>query len=206
MDVSALSGASPARSFGFRLWHVHHAFARRVEAALAPLGLTHMQYVMLRAADHLAQAGEQPTQARLAEVIAADRMMVSKVLRLLEGKGLVVRPAHPDDARAHHVVLTAAGLRLVGQAVPAALRAQDAFFGRLGGERAEQLGATLDELLLLEGNPLVCKHIVTATTDPASSHAAPDAPRAALAAAAGGPSVGAASMGVPSGMAAQEHV
>ena len=146
--------ASPLRSFGFRLWHVRHAFTRRLDAALAPLGLTHMQYVMLRMVDFLAQAGEQPTQARLAEGAAVDRMLVSKVLRLLEAKGMVDRSAHPDDARAHHVVLTPAGQRLVAEAVPVALRVQAEFFGRLGKARMAQLGALLDELLLLEGNPI----------------------------------------------------
>ena len=164
MEFNRLSDTSPVRSFGFRLWHVQHAFVRRLEAALLPLGLTHMQYIMLRAANHLAQAGEQPTQARMAEVTGADRMMVSKVLRLLEGKGLVVRPTHPDDARAHHVVLTEAGRRMVAQAVPVAMQAQAAFFGRLGPERMEHLGGILDELLQLEGNPIALGHIVTATT------------------------------------------
>lgn len=165
MDQPCYFDTSPARSFGFRLWHVRQAFTRRVDAVLAPMGVTHMQYVMLRAADYLAGAGEQPTQARLAEVTAADRMMVSKVLRLLESKGLVVRPAHPTDARAHHVVLTASGLRLVERAVPAVMQVQDRFFGRLGQERVEHLGAILDELLRLEGNPIVSKHIVSVATD-----------------------------------------
>lgn len=152
MDDMPLPDTSPVRSFGFRLWHVQHAFMRRLEAALLPLGLTHMQYVVLRVADYLAQAGERPTQARLAAGTATDRMMVSKVLQLLEGKGLVVRPVHPDDARAHHVVLTEAGRRMVARSVPLAMRAQAEFFGRLGNERVERLGATLDELLLLEGS------------------------------------------------------
>lgn len=150
----SLDEASPLRSFGFRLWHVRHAFTRRLDAALMPLDLTHMQYVMLRVVDYLARAGEQPTQARLAEGAAVDRMLVSKVLRLLEAKGLVGRSMHPDDARAHHVVLTDAGQRLVADAIPVALRVQADFFGRLGAARMAELGALLDELLLLEGNPI----------------------------------------------------
>ncbi len=152
MNDVRLPDSSPVRSFGFRLWHVKHAFVRRLEAALLPLGLTHMQYVVLRAADYLAQAGERPTQARLAEGTATDRMMVSKVLRLLEGKGLVVRPIHPSDARAHHVVLTEAGRRMVARSIPLATQAQAEFFGRLGDERMGQLSAILNELLRLEGN------------------------------------------------------
>ncbi len=155
----------PVSSFGFRLWHVQHAFMRRLEAALLPLGLTHMQFVVLRVADHLAQAGEQPTQARLAVGTATDRMMVSKVLRLLEGKGLVVRSVHPADARAHHVVLTAAGRRLVAQAIPLALQAQAEYFGSLSRGRLEQLDAVLDELLRLDGIPIAAGSCTSGMAD-----------------------------------------
>lgn len=161
-----LHDPSPVRSFGFRLWQVKHAFTRRLAAAMEPLGLTHMQYILLRTADHLAQGGEQPTQARLAEWTGTDRMMVSKVLRLLESKGLITRPVHPGDPRAHHVVLTEAGQRILRDAVPVALRTQQQFFGRLGHARARQFGAMLDELMQLDGRPLDAD--VTATTKDAS--------------------------------------
>ena len=167
MECLSPFSQSPVRSFGFRLWHVQHAFMRRLEAALLPLGLTHMQFVVLRVADHLAQAGEQPTQARLAVGTATDRMMVSKVLRLLEGKGLVVRPVHPADARAHHVVLTEAGRRLVAQATPLALQAQSEYFGRLGRGRLEQVDAILDELLLLDGSPIAAGPCTAGAADSA---------------------------------------
>ncbi len=166
MNGSPLLSQLPVRTFGFRLWHVQHAYMRRLEAALLPLGLTHMQYVMLRVADHLAQAGEQPTQARLAVGTATDRMMVSKVLRLLEGKGLVVRPVHPTDARAHHVVLTAEGRRLVAQAIPLALQAQAEYFGSLGCGRLEQLDAVLDELLRLDGSPIAAASCMSGMAEP----------------------------------------
>jgi DNA-binding MarR family transcriptional regulator len=155
---------SPVRSFGFRLWHVEHAWNRRLEAALAPFDLTHMQYVLLRAADHLAKLGERPAQSRLAECLVTDKMMVSKVLRLLECKGLIVRAVHPEDARANHVVLTEAGRRTLAQAIDVALAAQEAFFGRLGESRKRALGAMLDDLLEMEGNPVFRQPTVTLTT------------------------------------------
>jgi DNA-binding MarR family transcriptional regulator len=155
---------SPLRSFGFRLWHVEHAWNRRLEAALAPFDLTHMQYVLLRAADHLAKLGERPAQARLAECLVTDKMMVSKVLRLLEGKGLIVRAVHPEDSRANHVVLTEAGRRTLARAIDVALTAQETFFGRLGEGRKRALGAMLDDLLEMEGNPVFRKRNVSVTT------------------------------------------
>ncbi len=145
---------NPARSFGFRIWHLKHAWARRVEAALAPEGLTHMQFVLLRATQTLAEAGHRPTQARLADTLATDRMTVSKVLRLLEQKGLMARPVHPDDPRAHHVQLTPAGADAMARAVPLVLAAQERFFGRLGADRLSAFSDMLDELLALDGNPL----------------------------------------------------
>ncbi len=157
---------SPLRSFGFRLWHVQHAWTRRLEAALAPVGLTHMQYVMLRAADFLARQGERPAQRCLADVLATDRMMVSKVVRLLESKGLVVRCVHPDDQRANHVALTDAGRRSLAGAIEAAQAEQARFFGRLGPARQAEFGALLDQLLELEGISLFVPPADAATAAP----------------------------------------
>ncbi|MBV9747338.1 MAG: MarR family transcriptional regulator, partial [Acetobacteraceae bacterium] len=156
------------RSFGFRLWHLKHAWSRRLEAALAPLGLTYLQFVMLRAADRLARHGERPSQARLAEVLATDRMLVSKVLRLLTQKGLIVRPVHPEDARAVEIVITEAGRQVLRAARPIAQAAQDEFFGRLGPERLNEFDKMLDELLAADGCPLFAAPIVTVTTEDAA--------------------------------------
>ncbi len=142
----------PARSFGFRIWHLKHAWSRHVEAALTAERLTHMQFVLLRATQTMAGAGHRPTQARLADLLATDRMTVSKVLRLLEHKGLVARPVHPDDPRAHHVQVTPAGLAVLDRAVPLVMAAQHAFFGRLGN-RLPAFSAMLDDLLAFHGPP-----------------------------------------------------
>lgn len=147
---------SPARAFGFRLWHIRHAWTRRLEAALAPHGLTHLQFVLLRAVDWLVRAGERPTQARLAQAVVTDPMTVSKVLRLLERKGLIERPVHPNDPRARHLLPTQAGLAVLARAVPAAIEAQRAYFGALGPEGQEQLSRLLDRLLRLDNNPIAC--------------------------------------------------
>lgn len=145
---------SPARSFGFRLWHIQHAWTRRLEAALAPHGLTHLQFVLLRAVDWLVRTGERPTQARLAQKVVTDPMTVSKVLRLLERKGLIDRPVHPDDPRARHLLPTQAGVAALARALPAAIEAQRAYFGALGPEGEEQLSLLLDRLLVLDNNPI----------------------------------------------------
>lgn len=145
----------PAESFGFRLWHLTHAWKRRLEAAMAPLGLTHMQFVLLAACHFLASAGTAPTQAGIAAFAELDAMTVSKTLRLLQGKGLLDRSTHPEDTRANRVTLTAAGHAALGAAVPIMRRTQAEFFGRLDAEDEARFSALLDRLLALEGIDLV---------------------------------------------------
>jgi DNA-binding MarR family transcriptional regulator len=141
----------PEETFGFRLWHVLHAWQRRVEAALSPLDLTHMQFVVLAITASLLREGENVSQSRIAGFGKIDRMMLSKMLRLLEDKGYVERGPHPQDTRANSVELTRAGREALAAAVPLVRGAQDAFFGRLPAADQDALASQLDRLMALEG-------------------------------------------------------
>ena len=141
----------PGQTFGYRLWRVTHAWQRRFETALSPLGLTHMQFVLLAKTAWLTHRGEVPTQTRIACEAHVDRMMVSKVLRTLEEKGFVARTAHPDDPRANSVGITAAGKAVLSEAIPIMWKTQEAFFGRLGGDGKAALAEQLDRLIEFEG-------------------------------------------------------
>jgi DNA-binding MarR family transcriptional regulator len=141
----------PATSLGFRLWQVQHAWTRRLEVALAPFNLTHMQLVLLATTGWLCQRGEMPTQTRLSKVAGLDRMMVSKVLRLLEDKDLITRTTHPADSRAYHVELSPAGRQTLRKALPLTFEIGKRFFDRLTPEGRAALGAQLDRILELEG-------------------------------------------------------
>lgn len=143
----------PHRSFGYRLWMLRHAWTRRLEAALQATELTHMQFFLLRATEHVVNLGEVPTQSRLADGLHIDRMTASKVLRNLEAKGLLVRAVHPDDPRANSVALTAAGAALLRRATLLVVAEQDRFFGRLGEARKAEFSTMLDELLANDGCP-----------------------------------------------------
>lgn len=140
----------PTDTFGYRLWHVTHAWQRRFEAALAPLDLTHAQFVVLAKAAWITHQGAVPTQSRIACDAALDPMMVSKVVRLLETKGFVTRAPHPDDPRANRVDLTDAGRATLSEAVPVMWATHEAFFGHLSEAGraclAEQLDLLLDKL------------------------------------------------------------
>lgn len=127
-------GLEPGESPGFLLWRVTLRWQRVMVAALRPLGLTHVQFVLLASAWWLTEvAGETPTQQRLADHAATDRMMTSQVLRALESRGLVTRSADPDDSRARRVGVTGEGAALARQAV-AVVEAADAGFFAAAGE------------------------------------------------------------------------
>lgn len=60
-------------------------------------------------------------------------MMTSQVLRALEGKGLIIRTAHPGDRRARVITPTPDGARLPAQANAAA---NALYFTALGPQAA----------------------------------------------------------------------
>jgi DNA-binding MarR family transcriptional regulator len=125
----------PGDSPGFLLWRVTLRWQRAMVAALRPLGLTHVQFVLLASTWWLTKvAGEKPTQRRLAEHAAADPMMTSQVLRILEGRGLVSREVHPDDSRALRLAVTGSGAQLALEAI-GVVEAADAEFFAAAGER-----------------------------------------------------------------------
>src|SRR3954449_11939766 len=83
------------------------ALHRQSDARFAAHGATADQFVLLAT---LAR-GHALTQRELARRMSSDPSTVRAMLVLLERRGLVEREAHPTDARARTVALTAAGRR-----------------------------------------------------------------------------------------------
>jgi DNA-binding MarR family transcriptional regulator len=134
-------------SFGFKSVHVAQRWQRRLEKALEPVGLTHLQFILLATIDWLQRAGEVPSQARLANLTLFDRVMISKVLTLLAQKGLIMRDAHPTVAKAKRVDLTSAGRQALARARPLWAETEARYFGQIGTARMAVLGELLDQLL-----------------------------------------------------------
>jgi DNA-binding MarR family transcriptional regulator len=121
---------APAESPGLLLWRATLRWQRTITAALKPLGLTHVQFVLLASTWWLTTvAGETPSQRRVAEHAATDPMMTSQVLRVLEAKGLILRTPDPRDSRARLLDVTDAGALLAARAVEAVEAADADFFG-----------------------------------------------------------------------------
>ena len=139
----------PAASPGFLLWHVTHAWQRAVAAALGPLELTHVQFVLLACVWWLEDQGCTPNQLQLARQAGTDVKMTSQVLRKLEAKGLIERMVDPADTRARRLRPTCEGAGLARRAILAVEDVDARFFG---GD-ADAATAVLQRLVAAQARP-----------------------------------------------------
>ena len=124
----------PNDSPGFLLWRTTMRWQRTLASALAPLDLTHVQFVLLACAWWASEAGERPNQVHLAGLAGIDVKMTSEVVRRLEGKQLLRRVADPTDARSKVIEVTPAGADAARRAVEI-VESADAEFFDAAGER-----------------------------------------------------------------------
>lgn len=116
-ETMASRFASSGESPGFLLWRISNTWQQRQRAALHPLGLTHVQFVLLASLVWLTQRGAIVTQADLADQAQTDPMMTSQVVRALEARGLLTRATSAEDKRARVLTPTAAGAELAAAAI-----------------------------------------------------------------------------------------
>jgi DNA-binding MarR family transcriptional regulator len=113
---------------GFLLWHASLRWQRNMAAALRPLRLTHVQFVLLASTWWLATHGGQPTQRELADHAGTDVMMTSQVVRALQAKRLITREPDKHDPRALRLGLTREGEKVAKLALAAVEAADEAYF------------------------------------------------------------------------------
>ena len=118
----------PNDSPGFLLWHATLRWQRGVAQALAPLDLTHVQFVLLACAWWLNEHGDPPNQVALAAQAGTDVKMTSQVLRTLERKGLIERKIDPADTRARRVRVTKSGAAVAPRAIAVVEEVDARFF------------------------------------------------------------------------------
>jgi DNA-binding MarR family transcriptional regulator len=118
----------PSESPGFLLWHATLRWQRDISQGLAPLDLTHVQFVLLACTWWLNEQGRRPSQIELAVFAGTDVKMTSQVLRSLERKGLVEREVDSADSRARLLRVTRQGARLAPRAIAVVQRVDAEFF------------------------------------------------------------------------------
>lgn len=126
----------PEESSGYLLWQLTMLWQRKMKKALDTLDITHTQFVLLAALAWLSKEQKSVTQVDIANHSKTDRMMVSKVLRTLQGKGFITRQEHQTDTRAKEIRLTESGKIVTQKALILVEETDQAFFSELGTDVA----------------------------------------------------------------------
>jgi DNA-binding MarR family transcriptional regulator len=121
-------------STGYLLYHLTMLMQRKMKRELDKLDITHTQFVILASSYMLSKKNESVTQIGIANQSKMDKMMVSKVLRTLQSKGLITRQEHLTDTRAKMILLTEDGIRLFQKAFVIVKQVEKEFFRCLENE------------------------------------------------------------------------
>jgi len=109
----------PEDSPGFLLWQITNQWQRQQRQALAKLGLTHPQFVVLAGVLWLSSLPDNTvTQKQVSDLSKIDKMSMSDLVAILLKKKLIKRMPHHKDKRAYSLILTDKGKSLVLEAVP----------------------------------------------------------------------------------------
>jgi DNA-binding MarR family transcriptional regulator len=125
---------TPDTSPGFLLWRLTLRWQREIAAALDPLGLTHVQFVLLATTWWLNSTEQAPNQLAVATAAGTDVKMTSQVLRKLEDKDLLTRETDPADTRAKLLRVTPAGAELATRAIAVVEATDTEFFRRVADQ------------------------------------------------------------------------
>ena len=123
--------------------HVSHAFARKLEGR----GITVAEWVVLRelyGVDTIAPS-------RLAEKMGMTRGAITKLADRLLAKGLIVRTANPDDARAQTLAIAETGRALIPDLSALADQNDAEFFGHMTADERAQVEAVLKDIVTRRG-------------------------------------------------------
>ncbi|WP_328617701.1 MarR family transcriptional regulator [Amycolatopsis sp. NBC_00355] len=147
---STSNGATP----GYLVWRLSMKWRVAVDRALAPLGLTHAQYVLMASLYGLEGTGRQPSQRELADQTGLEALYVSKLARALDADGLIARTRDAADNRTVRLTLTGHGREIVRPAITTVSTLLDRLLAPLGGRDGARTDALVRELTLLLDTPL----------------------------------------------------
>ncbi|MCB0820167.1 MAG: MarR family transcriptional regulator [Bacteroidetes bacterium] len=127
-----------AQSTGFLFWQLNNMWQRKFREEFEKLGLTHVQFLLLNSLAAIHKMEDKPvTQAALADHSGCDKMMVSKVIRALEDKKLIMRKNHHADSRSVTILLSTKGMELLKEATTLFSVMESEFFKPLKGKEKD---------------------------------------------------------------------
>ncbi|MEU8733365.1 MULTISPECIES: MarR family winged helix-turn-helix transcriptional regulator [Streptomyces] len=150
-----MSKGSTGPTPGYLVWRLANKWRVAVDRAVAPLGLTHAQYVLVASLHGMQRGGERPSQRRLADHTGLEALYVSKLARALDSAGLIERTRDPRDPRAVQLALTEEGQSVTRRAIVVVQELLGQLLEPLGGLDTPRTRAFTDELTALLDVPLV---------------------------------------------------
>ena len=141
-EAKANGAESAAPGLWFYNWKIWLEARRRLERALAPLGLKSRDFWLLA----LAGAGNL-SQHEMARLCGLDPSSLVAILDGLEHRGWLRRQRNPRDRRMQWVQRTEAGDELFTQALPRARRAEAQQLAVLSTAHQRQLVAAMRKLV-----------------------------------------------------------
>ncbi|TVT60854.1 MarR family transcriptional regulator [Amycolatopsis rhizosphaerae] len=149
-----MSAASKGSTPGYLVWRLSNKWRVAVDRALAPLGLTHAQYVLLASLYGMQRSGSNPSQRELADHAGLEALYTSKLARTLEADGLIERTRDPRDSRAVRLALTERGREKVRPALAAVQVLLGRLLAPLGGLDGPRTAEFMRDLTALLEAPL----------------------------------------------------
>ncbi|QJC50976.1 winged helix-turn-helix transcriptional regulator [Paenibacillus albicereus] len=136
-------GASLDDSIGFLLGAAYRKVSLTLLQQLRDWDITPEQWAMLA---RICERGGR-IQRELGELTGKDKPTTTRILELLEAKGLIVKRADPKDRRSQRIYATEQGERLLAETTPVERAALDIGLGALLEEERAQLRALLQRIV-----------------------------------------------------------
>ena len=135
---------------GYQVSRLARIMERDFERRLAGLGISRLMWCVLPTVG--LEGIERPSE--IAEHIGVNRTALSRVLRELEGRGLVTRDPDSADGRSTRVRLTKTGRRSLQEALPQSLGTTQHFGAKLSDGELETFRRLIDKLMASEEGAL----------------------------------------------------
>lgn len=141
---------NPTASIGLQFWNLYTKWNSEITLNLKPLGLTHTQFVILATTLWCEKEQTSPSQTKISALTRLDKMTISKALKNLVEKNLVVKNKAPNDSRSFVLNLSETGQSLTLQAISVVEEIDDKIFGSLGSAKKDKFLSLILELKSLE--------------------------------------------------------
>lgn len=102
------------RCLCFQAQRVARTLARRFDNAFQPVGITNQQFSLMM----MVNTAGRPRIGQVADFLAMDRTTLTAALKTLERRGLVAVVRDEKDRRSRRLIVTAAGQKVLGAALP----------------------------------------------------------------------------------------